>query len=52
MWWSRGEPFRDVRMPGANRALTIPYVRYALIWLAIRVYGFPSGWRDAAWHRR
>ena len=34
VWWEsrRGEPFLDVRMRGANRALTMTYVRYALTW--------------------
>jgi hypothetical protein len=49
VWWElrRGEPFLDVRMLAADRALTTTYVRYALTWLVIYsvVYGF-SQWPE------
>jgi MFS family permease len=49
VWWElrREEPFLDVRMLAANRALTMTYARYALTWLVIYsvVYGF-SQWLE------
>ena len=49
VWWERrrDEPFLDVRMLAANRALTATYARYALTWLVIYsvVYGF-SQWLE------
>jgi MFS family permease len=49
VWWElrRDEPFLDIRMLAANRALTMTYVRYALTWLVVYsvLYGF-SQWLE------
>lgn len=49
VWWElrHDQPFVDVRMLAQNRALTMTYLRYALIWVVVYcvMYGF-SQWLE------